>query len=53
MFYSLKYNIQSVNELSHGHPEIIGRPHAEFRPDPLKTVTGFSKQITRQTEAYI
>jgi len=33
--FFLKHNTRSVNELSHNsQPEIAGRPHAKFGPNP-------------------
>jgi len=36
-WFSLKYNTQSLNELSHDLPEIAGKPHAKFGADSKET----------------
>jgi len=54
-WFSLKYKIRPVNELSHDQTEITGKPHAKFGADPKETVAGYWEweQINTRTLSYI
>jgi len=49
---ALRHRTLSLQKPPRDHPGVMGRLHAKFGPDPLKTIVGFGEQSTGTTQKY-